>query len=202
VLTGRCATHPHSVAIATCEDCRRELCLSCAIPFRGRVLGTECASKILGQEPPLEPEENRRARPVRLLTGAGFALASAASILAWKKFGEGSGPFGAWGMSPRWSILSAVAAIAGLIIWAIVALGKKRPGRRWLRALRLLSILVVGGATLHVLRPPPFGPSSFGPWVAIAAGTAAFAGTLSRRVPKPKNEDQARAPAPAPTGPA
>jgi hypothetical protein len=46
-------------------------------------------------------------------------------------------------------------------------------------SLRILSGLVVAGAALHLLRPPPFGPSSFGPWVEMAAGIAALAGTLT-----------------------
>jgi hypothetical protein len=186
--TGRCSTHPHNAAIETCDECGRELCMSCAIPFRNRVLGPECASKILGQEPAFAPADDRRRRPPRLLTGVGFVVASLASVFAWKKFGEGSGSFGAWGMSPRWSILAAVAAIAGVLVWATVALGRKRPGVRWILALRILSVLVVGGAVLHLLRPPPFGPSSFGPWVAIAGGIAALAGTFNRRIPSPAQE--------------
>lgn len=177
--SGLCSQHPHSPSVGTCEDCGREVCLTCAVPFRGRVLGTECAAKILGQEPPPLQVEDRRGRPPRLLTGIGFAIATLATLVPWKKFGEGSGLFGAWGLSPRWSMLAAAAAILGLAIWATVAVGRARPGSKWMFALRLMAVLVIAGSVLHLVRPPPFGPSSFGPWVAIAGGLAALLGAGS-----------------------
>ena len=186
---GPCERHPGKPSVATCDECGRPLCLTCAVPVRGRVLGPGCLSRELGPELAPSPPAPAAGRPILLVTGIGFAAAAISTALPWKKFGEGSGPFGAWGLAPRWSILAGVAALLGLLVWATVSLRGRRPGTKWAAALRLLAILVASGAVLHLLRPPPFGPSSVGPWAALISAAVAFAGTLRTQQAAPRHSD-------------
>jgi len=147
---GPCERHPGKPSVATCDECGRPLCLTCAVPVRGRVLGPGCLSRELGPELAPSPPAPAAGRPILLVTGIGFAAAAISTALPWKKFGEGSGPLGAWGLAPRWSILAGVAALLGLLVWATVSLRGRRPGTKWAAALRLLAILVASGAVLHL----------------------------------------------------
>lgn len=109
-----------------------------------------------------------------------FALATLASALPWSRFGEGSGPLGGWGLSPRWSVLAASAAVAGLLVsWALSRRPPSRESRRPLVPLGLLAAAVTGGSVLAVVHPPAFVQISVGPWVAMAAGIGAAAGTAA-----------------------
>jgi hypothetical protein len=63
--------HPGVVAAATCERCDRPVCISCAIPVRGAVIGAECLPADFGTAPPVEPPA---VRP--LLDAAGVAVPS------------------------------------------------------------------------------------------------------------------------------
>lgn len=155
--------------------------MRCSVPVRGRILGAECLPAALGPDLALEPEHPTRRAPAMLWTGVAFAVAVLASSIPWKRFGPGSGLLGAWGISPRWSMLAAIAAVLGLLIWGTVALRRMSPGPRWVLALRVLAGLVIAGSVLHLLRPPSFGPSSLGPWLALLAGILALATTLWRR---------------------
>ena len=175
--TGRCQQHPNAPSVAMCDRCQRALCIRCAVPVRGRTLGSECLAAELG--PNLAPAASplpRRA-PLRW-TGAGLSLALLATVLPWKRFGLGSGPFGAWGLTPRWSLLAATAALIGTLLWAGVAFGRFQPSRRWVLCLRVCAIGVIAGAALHLVRPPGFGPASFGPWVSLATGVLALSSSF------------------------
>ena len=44
---GRCANHPSVPGVGTCEVCGRPLCVACAVPVRGRLIGPECLPTIL-----------------------------------------------------------------------------------------------------------------------------------------------------------
>jgi hypothetical protein len=89
--TERCSVHGSAPSVARCDACGRAMCLSCAIPVRGRVLGTECLATALGPEAPVpvvhEPRPGATPRAVAL---AGFAAAAAATVLPWSRFGTGS----------------------------------------------------------------------------------------------------------------
>jgi hypothetical protein len=169
--------------VARCDSCGRPLCLTCATPVRGRVLGTECLSVALG--PDAVPEEAIRVKgatsPFGALTGAAFGLAVLATILPWSRFGMGSEVFGAWGRTIRWSILSGSAAAVGLALWLV--LRTLRPGPKpWMRvALGLLGGVAAGDALLAILHPPPFTRAWVGAWVAMAAGALACATAFARR---------------------
>lgn len=171
--------------MARCDSCGRPLCLTCATPVRGRVLGAECLTAALG--PYVVPEDAVRTRkpssPFGALTGIAFALAVAATILPWSRFGVGSEAFGAWGGAVRWSILSGSAAVAGLALWLALRALQPAP-RRWMRiALGFLGGLSAAGALLAIVRPPPFTRTWVGAWVALGAGALASAAALASRRP-------------------
>ena len=178
---GTCELHLDKVAVGTCETCGRPLCLDCAVPVRGRVLGPECLSAILGPDAPQADPAPARRRPSLVLSGMGFALALAATALPWSRFGPGSGPLGAWGATLRWSLLSAVAAALGLGLWAGLNAVRLQPSRSAAAVFRVLAVAIAAGAALTLLNPPPFVTPSAGPWAALGAAVVAFAGTYRTR---------------------
>lgn len=181
----KCNRHPGTAAVAECDECGIALCLKCSVPVRGKVLGPECLPEELrGELPP--PQPTRRDRVTFALTGVGATVAAAASVLPWKRYGLGSGPFGAWGTTMRWSILAGVASIICLLLWALVSIAGVKPGLAWRGALRALAILIGAGTALHLLRRPGFGPQAIGPWVSLAGAAVAFIGTfVGPGVPEP-----------------
>ena len=152
--------------------------MRCAVPVRGDTYGEECLDDILalGHAPSIPPARWRW--PAVSATGIGFAIAVLASLLPWQRFGQGAGLFGAYGLTPRYSLFGALISLVGLALWASVSVGSLRPGRWWAPALRVCAALVIVAAALHVLRPPSIGPASFGPWVSLVGGIVAFVGTF------------------------
>jgi hypothetical protein len=170
--TERCATHPSRLTVGTCDVCGRPLCVECAVPVRGRVLGPECLSEVLGDDIPATPAPRpwRRLRsPIDRLVGASLAVAGLATLFPWTRFSTGSGFAGAWASEVRWSMLTACAAVIGLGLW--FAFGR-RP-----RVARTVAIvtgtLVAVGSLLAALNPPPFTKPALAPWIALAAGAVA-----------------------------
>jgi hypothetical protein len=184
--TERCATHPSRITVGTCDVCGRPLCVECAVPVRGRVLGTECLSEVLGDDIPVSspPRPWRRLRsPADRVTGTLLAVAALATLLPWTRFSTGSGFAGAWAFDVRWSMLAASAAAIGLAVWS--AFGR-RPSVT--RTDAILAGAVVGaGSLLAALNPPPFTKPALAPWIGLAAGSgAAIAGAYARlRSPAP-----------------
>jgi hypothetical protein len=180
----RCDLHPRVPSVGRCDGCGRFLCLSCATPVRGRLLGQECLAEELGAEVREDagPESSRDLR--QTIAGAAFAVALVSTFLPWSRSGEGAGVFGAWGRELHWSLLAAVAAVAGLLLWAARRrYGLHRPA--WDFALTALGALVAVGALLAVLRPPSFSRVWFAPWIAVAAGVAALAATIPLKGSRP-----------------
>jgi hypothetical protein len=176
----KCHNHVGSQAVAGCDGCGIPLCISCAVPVRGQVFGRECLPEDLKAE--LPPPQPSRVRQLPLpATGIGFAIAVSATLWPWKRYGLGSGLFGAWGMTPRWSILAGVAAVAGLALWAVCGLSRRWTGSRWVVTLRGLAIVVGVASLLHLLRRPGFGPHSVGPWISLAGAVVALVGTRAGR---------------------
>ena len=171
----RCSRHPARSAIARCDGCGRPLCLPCAVPVRGLVLGTECLpGRSAGDQ---ERDANGGAlalalTPERIVVGVAFALALVATVVPWTRVGVGSGVFGAWASAPRWATLSAIAAAAGCATWIVQHVGARAP-RGFDVALAVLGGLVAVGALLAITRPPAFTRTWIGPWVALAAGSTA-----------------------------
>jgi len=176
----RCAFHPTRSSVSVCDGCGRPLCLTCAVPVRGRVLGPECLTEELGADAPPEPSP-RAATPggrMRAVAGVAFLVALGATLLPWSRFGVGSGMFGAWGREPRWAHLATMASASGALLWLVRRLLGDGDRRGFDVALAVLGALTFAGALLAISRPPPFTHSAVGPWVAGIAGAVACAASL------------------------
>jgi hypothetical protein len=177
-ITERCHLHPARPAVARCDECGRPLCLPCAVPVRGRVLGPDCLWTVLGaEEVPVVRVPDPISLP-RAVAGAAFAVAVLASLLPWSRFGMGSGALGAWGREPHWSLLAGVAAAIGFAVWFSRALVRPADGSAWDIAMTALGAIVTLGTTLALLNPPPFTKPWLGPWVALPAGAVAWAASI------------------------
>lgn len=182
----RCATHPTRATAALCEVCGRPLCVECAVPVRGRVMGVECLSEVLGEEvvvvAPL-PAWHRRAIRSRADAGVGafIAVAALATLLPWTRFGTGSGFAGAWAFDRRWSIVAACAGVAGLGAWLLLG---RRPTAARIVAIASGSVVAVG-SLMAILNPPPFTKPALAPWIALVTGAGATVVGLSARA-RPK----------------
>ncbi len=157
------------------------MCLACAVPVRGTTLGAECLAAVLGPEAPA-PAQNVRepGSAARTLWRAALLVALLATALPWSRFGAGSEPFGAWGDSPRWSMLVAVAALVGLGVSLARSLAERRSAASDLLGVAFGSVIAVG-SVLAIARPPPFSSPWLGPWLALGAGVAAIAGGIAAR---------------------
>lgn len=182
----RCATHPSRPSVASCDVCARPLCVECAVPVRGRVLGVECLSGVLGDDipaPVARPWRRRAIRsPMERVVGSLLTAATLTTLLPWTRFSSGSGFAGAWAIDTRWSMVAAIGSVLSLASW--LALGR-RPG-----AARIASIVggavVVAGSLLAILNPPPFTKPALAPWLALASGVATvLAGAFVRPRPVP-----------------
>jgi hypothetical protein len=150
------------------------MCLACSTPVRGKTYGAECLAEVLGTDAPdtTETKVPRPDRAIRTLVQVAFGLAVLATALPWSRFGPGSGVFGAWTRSGRWSLVAALAAIAGLGL----AAARRTPSLRsprWDLAIVILGALVAVASLLSVLFPPPFSRPWLGPWFGVASGVLA-----------------------------
>jgi hypothetical protein len=169
----RCANHPSRTIVAACDVCGRPLCVECAVPVRGRVLGTECIPEILGEQTVIVPPKPWRRRAVRSpadrVAGALLAVAAGTTLLPWTRFSSGSGFAGAWALDARWSMDVAVVSVVALMLWFLLG---RRP-----RATRVVAIiggtLIAAASWLAILNPPPFTKPALAPWLALAAGVGA-----------------------------
>lgn len=171
----RCDQHPTRSAVARCDGCGRPLCLSCAVPVRGTVLGTECLPEPFGADVPTAPHPG--STPLQLIAGGGLAIALLGTSLPWTRFGGSSGAFGAWGQPIRWATLTVAAVVLGIVAW-----GARRallePPRLLDRAIAVLGGLASLGALVAVWHPPAFARTWIGPWVTFIGGAVACASTL------------------------
>jgi hypothetical protein len=143
------------------------------------VFGAECLSEVLGADAPSETVDGSRTPDTRIrrIGRIGFAAAVLATALPWSRFGPGSEAFGAWGQTAWWSMISGVAAIAGLALtFAQLGPGLRTP--RWDAVAATLGAVVALAALVAVLFPPAFSRPWLGPWVAVSAGVVACVGSL------------------------
>jgi hypothetical protein len=170
---GRCAVHPAAPAVGACEVCGRELCLTCAVPVRGTLVGPECLSSVVEEARAEEPVPVPAIRAGDRLALAGFVVVVVVSAFPWYRFGEGPRLFGAWGL--HWSLVAAVAGVGGVVI-AVAA--RRRPFDPRLEAAlyALLGLVVAGASVLQHQRPPVLSEATSWPWVAAAGGGAAVVG--------------------------
>jgi hypothetical protein len=170
--TERCATHPSRLTVGACDVCGRPLCVECAVPVRGRILGPECLSEILGDDVPATapPRAWRRYRSsIDRMIGGSLVVAAVATLFPWTRFSTGSGFAGAWALEVRWSMLTACTAVIGLVLW--LALGRRPRAAR--TAAIICGALVTAGSLLAALNPPPFTKPALAPWISLTAGALA-----------------------------
>jgi hypothetical protein len=179
----RCIHHPSRTAVARCGACDEPVCLNCAVPVRGRVLGPECLAAELGDPAMTTPPEPDRTVAGRWAAFVGAVLALIATVGPWTRTGAGDRLLGAWVPSVRWSMVAAVAAAALL------------PAAWWFRTkpARTGAILVILGGTaiasasaLAIAFPPTFQAASWGPWAAAIGGAIAVAGAVANVVAEPR----------------
>lgn len=178
--TERCPRHPGSAVVGTCDGCGEALCLACAVPVRGRVLGPVCLETELGDPPaPLEaaPED---AGLRRALTDLGLAATLLATVLPWSGVGLGAGPFGAWGtQDPRWASVVVLAATAGTAAAAAARWRARRVSVAVDRTAAAAAVLAMLAALLAIFLPPPYTSTSVGPWAAALGGTLATVSSIT-----------------------
>jgi len=178
---GRCEVHPRRQAEFTCDSCGRPLCLTCAIPVRGRVLGAECVQSVTGHPDGAEPRSRTEPGlgPAFVATGAALAVSVAGTILPWSaaNYSHYTGPFGGWGFSPlAWSLVATIGALSGLALWAVLwlsAFRDIRSPRRW--TITLAAALTVIGTVLYLVWPPFATHPWLGPWVTLVAAVVTLA---------------------------
>ena len=161
--------HPGVAQVGRCEVCGRPMCVNCAIPVRGALVGTECVPLVLDDRlEPLRPPPARPRGDVPALFG--FGLVVAVSVLPWSRFGDASGFMQAWSL--HWSLLSVAAAALGLGSTLMFRVRPRDP-RVEVAVIAGLAALTVLGAVLHAMHPPP--PVSRVPayaWLAAVSGAA------------------------------
>jgi hypothetical protein len=167
----RCAHHPGRMAVARCDACGEPVCIGCAVPVRGRVLGPGCVTEELGDPALAAPPDPDRARSWLVVAGALAAVVG--TIGPWTDTGAGDRVLGAWVPSARWSVIAALISVALLIVaWRW---GDRPRGRVAVLVLALLGALA---CVLAVVFPPTFQAASWGPWVTLA-GTVVAAGSIA-----------------------
>jgi hypothetical protein len=171
----RCAHHPSRAAVARCNACEEPVCLACAVPVRGRTVGTECLATELGDPALTVPPDPSPPAAGSSVVLAGAALAVVATIGPWTRTGAGHRILGAWVPSVRWSTFAAVSGIVLLVAaWLLRARGTRIGA-----TVRVVAASVVAAASaLAITFPPTFQVASWGPWFGLAGGTIAFVGAI------------------------
>jgi hypothetical protein len=167
VRLGHCANHAAIPAVGSCDVCRKAICLSCAVPVRGRLVCHECLGTVLDDVSIAPRPPELRGLPVRGdgLAITGFALVVVLSVFPWTHFGDDSGYLEAWSL--QWSLVAVAGSAMGLAfaVWAL-----RRPTDPRLAAAVYAGMgLVVGVASILYHQHPPGSP------LASAAATSRLA---------------------------
>jgi hypothetical protein len=174
----RCAVHGSSPSVAACDICGRRMCLACAIPVRGGAVGTECLAVALGPDAPVaETVEANPGALARATTTAAFLVAVVATVLPWSRFGAGSGMFGAWSDTMRWSMVAATASVLGLCA-SIARRTVRRSDLPWWWILVALATVAAVASALAIAWPPAFTSPWLGPWISVTAAVGALVTSL------------------------
>jgi hypothetical protein len=172
---GRCANHPALAEVGRCSICGRALCLTCATPVRGAVIGPECLSAVLDEMPPPTPLAIRIPPIADYLLVLGFGLVVALSLFPWSRFGDSSGFLEAWTI--HWSLVACLGGVGGLAA-AIWFSRRSADPRLETAVFSGLAIVVAVAAWLHFVRPPPLSDSAVAPLLAIVAALIALTGAV------------------------
>jgi hypothetical protein len=173
--TERCEVHPGSPSVARCARCGRTLCIVCAVPVRGAVLGPECLPPEVAAETREEPARRVPMPRWWAVTGAALTVLVGTTVFPWTRFGLASGWFGAWGLPSRWSLVAAIPGALALGLWVT----HRHPGRAVCGIVALLSVAAAAGAELAILNPPPFTKATLAPWVAVASAAVSTAAAVT-----------------------
>jgi hypothetical protein len=176
-----CAVHGDRPAVGTCASCGRLVCLDCAIPFRGRVLCSECAARELGEPTPPPPQPDRRPRRPELIAASLLALAVLATIPPWDRFGSLTGAFSAWGAEPdAWPLAAAMGALvgAGAALW--LALRRRDPEPLGLAAWGVPALLGALACARAIFGAPDYVDHTAAPYVTLAGTVGASILALAR----------------------
>ena len=156
--------------------CGRALCVACAVPVRGSLLGRECLSSVLRDVPPPAPQQ----QPARPLGGSlalvGFALVVAASLFPWSKFGGSARAFGAWRVQG-----SLAAALAGVVGTGVAVLARLRPFDPRLEAAAYGALAIVAGLGSNAghRHPPLLSVATHWPLLGVAGAAIALVGAVA-----------------------
>ena len=174
----RCRHHPGRPAVGRCAACGEPICLSCAVPVRGRILGPGCVAEELGDPALTMPPEPDVAVPGAAWTVVGALLAVLATVGPWTRAGSGARLLGAWVPNVRWSTIAAL----GSLVLLVVAWWFRANGSRAARTLVIVTgLLVVVASALAIAFPPIFQVASWGPWVAAGGGAIAAGAAIASR---------------------
>jgi hypothetical protein len=174
----RCHAHPGAAAVARCAHCERPVCIACAVPVRGAVVGAECLSAELGS--PWTPAAPG-GRLALSLSGAAMMIALVATLCPWTRLGRWLAAW-AWPIADDvpWAMLAATGSLAGCLLWLVA---RRRERVQGIAIALAAAGLVVGlGSSLSIANPPAFTHAWFGPYVALPAGLgAALAAAVAAR---------------------
>ncbi len=171
---GRCSVHHGSARVGTCSFCGRALCLTCAIPVRGRLIGAECLDRVV-EDPPEIQVQGPLPKGGDRLAAAAFGLVLLLTVFPWTRFEGGHRYFEAWTF--HWSFL---AAAAGAVGFAFAMLALYRPRNPWLESAVYAGCAgaVALGALLYRHHPPLLTRASLMPSLALLGGAVALVGVV------------------------
>jgi hypothetical protein len=182
VRLGRCANHAAIPAAGSCDVCGKSICVSCAVPVRGRLVCHEDLGALLADEsvPTRPPEVVRLPAGGDALAIAGFSLIVVLSVFPWTRFGDNSGYFEAWSL--HWSLL-AVAGAALALAFAVRSLWRPTDPRVVAAVYAGMGLIVGGASILYHQRPPgaPLASAAITSRLALLGAALAVVGGVAKR---------------------
>ncbi len=147
------------------------MCVACATPVRGRLIGVECLSAVMREvTPPAAPSPFPRRGDA--VAAVGFIAVLGLSIFPWSR-GAFSGLFAAW--SANWSLLAVAGAAAGIAAAVLAIRTNRRPGLAGV-AYAALGLVIGIAAVLHRIHPPVLSEPSLPSALALVGAGVVLAG--------------------------
>jgi hypothetical protein len=171
-----CAVHGDRSAVARCAECGRAACLTCAIPFRGRVLCSSCAARALGEPtPPLTvspPSRGPDLMATVILVGALLL-----TLVPWHGFpGALTQPVSAWRAEPDpWPTVACGLLLGAAVVLAASLLRGRPPGRLTALAYSTFAGLATAATVRAFLGTPDHFEHTPAPFAIMALGAGAAA---------------------------